>query len=145
VTAKPLASVETLCLQTEQWCTLAPMRIPRCRLCCVTYQDKIYAMGGRDNVTSYVAVETFDLETNTWNAPKEHMISAREDFCAIVRDGLIVCIGGRGLQTIECYDPVSKGKWIEIGTTGGDKPKIGLSCVTYSSPFPDTAEEMTKL
>ena len=64
------------------------MRIPRCRLCCVIFEDKIFAMGGRDNVTSYVTVEMFDLKTNTWDAPKDHMNYPREDFCAIVYHSL---------------------------------------------------------
>ena len=121
------------------------MRIPRCRLCCVIWEDKIFAMGGRDNVTSYVTVETFNLKTSTWDAPKEHMNYAREDFCATVHEGKIICLGGRRLQSVEWFDPNSTGKWAEIGTTGeNDKIKTGLSCVAYTPPFEDSTTLLTE-
>jgi N-acetylneuraminic acid mutarotase len=135
--SEPLAAVESFDLVSEEWSSLPSMRVPRFRLSCVTLDGKIFAMGGRDNVRNFLTVETFDTENKKWNTPDNHMIRARDEFCATVHEGMIYSFGGRGVQNIECCDPNSGGVWKDIGVMGEGKCRTGASCVTFTPFFDD--------
>lgn len=98
------------------WNIKSPMPTPRAEMSVVTYDDKIYAIGGRpDNPTEASnANEMYDPLTDTWTVLSP-MPSGRRHSSAAIIDSLIYVVGGRvqaagqtlNVEALEAYSPAS--------------------------------------
>ncbi|MDR0372827.1 MAG: hypothetical protein LBI79_04620 [Nitrososphaerota archaeon] len=88
---------------TDTW--VVKQSMPTCRedFGIVSYQNKIYAIGGRTgfNAEEITGInEVYDVETDTWET-KTPMPTAREYMCVEVVNGKIYVIGGVNLLSSE--------------------------------------------
>ena len=98
---------------TDAWATRTSMPTARGAHVAVTYQDKIYAIGGRFNGPALGTLEIYDPATDSWAADLPGMPTPREHLAAAAIDSLIYVIGGRfvgdgGFQnvaTLEALNP----------------------------------------
>jgi N-acetylneuraminic acid mutarotase len=101
---------------TDKWTFKTPMPTPRYAFAIVTYQNKIYCIGGASNFQPptgfYGAIltgvnEVYDPATDTWET-KAAMPTARIGLQANVVDDKIYLIGGYPNRTFnEVYDPAT--------------------------------------
>ena len=73
--------------------------------------EKIYIIGGYNDVNYFNTVEVYDPKTNEWDI-KSNMPTTRRALTSVVIDNKIYCIGGRTNQSIdtgvlEVYDPLT--------------------------------------
>jgi len=70
---------------------------------------KIYFVGGQDGSGAKNIAERYDQATNTW-ATLANMSATREGVACAVLNGKLYAISGRGLSSVEVFDP-SSGNW----------------------------------
>ena len=132
------ATVERLCELNGEWESVPLMLRARAQLAAVTYDDKIYAIGGRnedlsldfDDFAILKCVERYDPIKKTWSYAKSLHVP-RYNHSACVLDGKIYVFGGMGrdgssIFTTECYDPASD-RWTIVNEI--DEPLHGHSVV----------------
>ena len=125
---RPLKSVECFDPTTRVWTTIAPMNEAREQLGLAVLGDKLYAIGG-DGLSSSVECLDLSIPDGQW-APVASMTMPRsEGFVeAVVTDGKIYAIGGRGTDPaehiMECFDPNEgpQGQWTMTATNTGFVP-----------------------
>lgn len=59
----------------------------------VEYNDKIYIIGGENNLEFYSNVEVYDIKNNSWEV-KSPMPTPRKNFAMLLVDNEIYCLGG---------------------------------------------------
>lgn len=106
--------VEVYDPKTSHWEKAASLNIPRAHVCCVTYQDKLWAVGGYDGQHASQTVEIYDPVTKRWSeGPK--LIKKRSVVVCSVLDDKLYAIGGYDgqsyLKCSEVYDPDAK-RWV---------------------------------
>jgi N-acetylneuraminic acid mutarotase len=106
--------VEVFDPKTKHWDTVDPLNIPRAHVCCVTYQNKLWAVGGYDGQKASQTVEIYDPKTKRWTeGPK--LIKKRSVVVCSVLDDKLYAIGGYDgqnyLSCSEVYDPVAN-QWV---------------------------------
>jgi len=111
-----LDSLYCLDMSTMVWEEKSSMMSKRCYIATVTFDGKIYALGGHDGGTSRLkTVETYDPSTNMWTEMPS-MNRRRSDFGATVVEGKIFAVGGFDgqdvLSSVEYFCPI-EGVWIE--------------------------------
>ena len=100
------------CFAQAPWTQKADMKIARKNHSSCVLDGKIYAIGGRNQVTTYNTMEVYDPALDGWTS-LAGMNSGRVSFSALVFDGKILAIGGSQtgksgpIISIEEYDPVS--------------------------------------
>jgi DNA-binding CsgD family transcriptional regulator len=100
--------------QRVQWFELPGLPTPRHGLAVVSYDNRIYAIGGASAQGSTNVVESYEPQANSWTELAEKP-TAVSDICAGVLGGLIYVPGGRlssgaPTTTMEIYDP-SNNTW----------------------------------
>lgn len=61
-------SAEFYEVESNQWTSITPMRIPRSGVSVLAYKGRILAMGGFDGDTTRLnSVESYNPDTNTWS------------------------------------------------------------------------------
>lgn len=124
----PLASTERFGTKQEKWVTLKPMNSPRFLLGTCAVDGLVYAVGGRNNEQSLDIVEVYDPKSKGWSLLAERMLESRNDFGLVARGNEIFCVGGRGVNSIECFNAEKK-EWKIVGSTGENN--FSISCVFY--------------
>ena len=123
-----LASTERFDTKQEKWVTLKPMNLPRFLLGACAVDGLVYALGGRNNERSLETVEVYDPKAKVWSIMDENMRESRNDFGLVSQRNEIYCIGGRGVNSIECFDLETK-EWKTVGSTGENN--FSINCVFY--------------
>ena len=96
-------------VEAKRWQSLAPMLTPRYALAVASYDQYIYAIGGRSNGAVTGINERYDLHTNSWDQMALKPLPVG-DASAVVLGGKIFVPGGQ-LETgevtaqMEIYDP----------------------------------------
>lgn len=93
--------------KTNKWTFMAPMITKRKHLGCAVYNEFIYAVGGRDDLTELNSVERYNPCTNQWHACQP-MKSRRSGVGLAVVNNQLLAVGGFDgssyLKTVEIYD-----------------------------------------
>jgi N-acetylneuraminic acid mutarotase len=106
---------------TNKWETRAPMSVPRNHAFSAAVNGKIYVIGGRTGhafiltATNTDVVEEYDPVSDTWNAPKERMPTARSGGVSGTDGRRIYVAGGEvttqqlvgAYRAIEAYDTLT--------------------------------------
>jgi len=106
---------------TNKWETRQPMSVPRNHAFGGTVNGKIYVIGGRTGqgfiltATNTDVVEEYDPVSDSWNAPKERMPTARSGGVSGTDGRRIYVAGGEvttqelvgAFRAIEAYDPLT--------------------------------------
>jgi len=106
---------------TNKWETRAPMSVPRNHAFSASVNGKIYVIGGRTghafilSATNTDVVEEYDPVSDSWNAPKERMPTARSGGVSGTDGRRIFVAGGEvttqqlvgAYRAIEAYDPLT--------------------------------------
>jgi N-acetylneuraminic acid mutarotase len=106
---------------TNKWETRQPMSVPRNHAFSAAVNGKIYVIGGRTGqgfiltATNTDVVEEYDPLSDTWNAPRERMPTARSGGVAGTDGRRIYVAGGEvttqelvgAFRAIEAYDPLT--------------------------------------
>jgi Kelch motif len=81
------------------------------RFAAAVLDNKIYALGGSNNISTLNDVESYDPLANFWTAGPP-MPTARQNFAATVLDGALYAVGGFNnngfLNTVEIFTPVAR-------------------------------------
>ena len=99
--------------RTNSWSAIAPMSQERTSFGLVSVDDKLYALGGREQSTS---VEEYDIHTNKWRPLPSMNMRRRLCAYAVCRKKIYVAGGSFAGQTydgVECYDPRTE-SWSSI-------------------------------
>src|SRR6185503_8034129 len=106
---------------TNKWETRQPMSVPRNHAFAAAVNGKIYVIGGRTGhgfiltATNTDVVEEYDPVSDSWNAPKERMPTARSGGVSGTDGRRIYVAGGEvttqelvgAFRAIEAYDPLT--------------------------------------
>ena len=106
---------------TNKWETRQPMSVPRNHAFSAAVNGKIYVIGGRTGhafiltATNTDVVEEYDPVSDSWNAPKERMPTARSGGVSGTDGRRIYVAGGEvttqelvgAFRAIEAYDPLT--------------------------------------
>jgi N-acetylneuraminic acid mutarotase len=112
---------------TNKWETRAPMSVPRNHAFSAAVNGKIYVIGGRTGqgfiltATNTDVVEEYDPLSDSWNAPKERMPTARSGGVSGTDGRFIYVAGGEvttqqlvgAFRAIEAYDPLTN-SWSKL-------------------------------
>ena len=120
--------------QQLQWISLPDMPTARVGHCSVVYQDKIWIIGGKDDINNSIkTIDCYNLRTGEWESEVSELIHARYNAAAVVYDNKIFVIGGHNnrkiLNSVEYYDPDDK-KWKEF--TPLIYPREGATAVVFN-------------
>ena len=113
------------------WEKMSSMSVSRCYVSTVSFEGKIFALGGRtsDQPGRLSTVEVYQPELNQWS-PVAEMTVARSDFATVVLEDNIFAIGGfdgfQYLDSIEKYNPKT-GSWAIVGHL--ETPRQGASSI----------------
>lgn len=104
--------------QWQGWQQLPDMPTARFGHCSVVYQDKVWNIGGKNQIgSSLKSIDCFNLKTKQWEANVPPLLHARFHAAAVVYNGRIFVIGGHNerqiLNSVEYYDP-SEQQWKEF-------------------------------
>ena len=103
-----LDSAEVYNPQSNEWSVLPPMRRIRSDACAISYDGKVYIMGGFDGTEILSSIEIYDPNTNEWTYGPS-MLSRRSGLKAVVNGGKIYVVGGYDgqdrLSSVERLDP----------------------------------------
>ncbi|MFA9463424.1 MAG: S8 family serine peptidase [Velocimicrobium sp.] len=80
---------------TDSWEMKASMTTARGYFDLINYNDKLYAIGGRDNLSALKSIEEYDPKTNTWSISTCVLAMPRYGFSTAEFFGEIYIIGGR--------------------------------------------------
>ncbi|HXI26882.1 MAG TPA: tyrosinase family protein, partial [Vicinamibacterales bacterium] len=119
--SKVLAINEVYDPATNKWASRNPMSVPRNHAFGAAVNGKIYVIGGRTGhafiltATNTDVVEEYDPVSDTWNAPKERMPTARSGGVTGTDGRRIFVAGGEvttqelvgAFRAIEAYDPLT--------------------------------------
>ena len=105
--------------QSGTWTPKANIPTARFMASSCELNGKIYVIGGCKTLSSSLnTMEVYDPVTDTWDATKEDMLTARVELCVAVVNGKIYAIGGSpfhnggtALGMVEEYDPLND-SWI---------------------------------
>ncbi|KAL8174398.1 UNVERIFIED_CONTAM: hypothetical protein K2H54_043810, partial [Gekko kuhli] len=126
----------------DRWTPCSPMRTCREYLGCATFQGKIYAVGGRDDVTELRSVERFDPVANEWSAVMP-MKSKRSKVSLAAANGYLLAIGGYDgtvhVTTVEAFD-VEMNKWRRFGNTQTCHPGGGVTAINTAPDDRETSQ-----
>jgi N-acetylneuraminic acid mutarotase len=112
---------------TNKWQSRSPMSVPRNHAFAGAVNGKIYVIGGRTGhafiltATNTDVVEEYDPLSDTWNAPKERMPTARSGGVSGTDGRRIYVAGGEvttqqlvgAFRAIEAYDPLTN-SWSKL-------------------------------
>ncbi len=94
----------------SQWEIVSRMPTPRYGLSVIAYDNKIYAIGGKNEDGILGVIEVYNTVTDTWEI-KQRSITPRYNMASCVVDGKIFLIGGitdSGItKKVEVYDIMS--------------------------------------
>lgn len=121
------------------WSYLDRMKFARSFLTSVTYDGKIYAIGGQDNKMNQLnTVEVYDINSNTWTLI-EPMTTARSEASACALNGKIFVVGGHSylFGTLSCgeYYQIDTGIWTRISCMESPRSNFALvlvNCKIYA-------------
>eukprot|EP00038_Savillea_parva_P006914 m.166650 g.166650 ORF g.166650 m.166650 type:complete len:547 (-) comp12721_c0_seq1:290-1930(-) len=106
--------VEVFDPKTSHWEKAASLNIPRAHVCCVTYKDKLWAVGGYDGQHASQTVEIYDPVTKRWTEGPKLIKKRSVVVCAVLDDQLYAIGGYDGQSYLKCsevYDPDAK-RWL---------------------------------
>jgi len=106
--------VEVFDPKAGSWSTAPSLPVPRAHVCCVTYQGKLWAVGGYDGQHASQTVEIYDPNTKEWTTGPSLLKKRSVVVCAVLDDKLYAIGGYDGqfyLSCSEIYDPEAK-MWI---------------------------------
>jgi len=105
-----VATVQSYDTATDRWSLVAPLPTPVNHLMPVTFNNKLYVIGGQTdaNVAYTNIVQEYDPATNTWRR-LANMPTARSSGAAVVIEGRIYVAGGRPPRGADfaVYDPAT--------------------------------------
>eukprot|EP01051_Picozoa_sp_SAG22_P011042 SAG22_NODE_1033_length_5921_cov_9.527482_5_plen_644_part_00 len=115
---------------TGEWATLAPMPTARGYLGLTSSDGIVYAVGGLDSGSGYVATaEAYDTATREW-ATLAPMPTARYALGLTSSDGIVYAVGGEdsgsNLATAEAYDTAT-GEWATLAPMPTARSYLGLT------------------
>jgi len=101
-----------------EWITLPDMPTGRFGHCSVVYQDKVWIIGGKNQINiSLNNVDCYNLKTSEWEPNVSELLHARYNAAAVVYENKIFVIGGHNdhqiLSSVEYYDP-NDNNWKEF-------------------------------
>lgn len=102
---------------TNEWTLIAPMNHARVGFGLVVIDDKIYALGGSNDVSDpNTSIEEYNIYTNKWRKlPDMNLKRAWASYAVL--DKKIYVIGGgimgKLYEAVECYDPRSE-TWVSV-------------------------------
>ena len=104
--------------QWQRWQQLPDMPTARFGHCSVVYQDKVWNIGGKNQIGSTLnSIDCFNLKTGQWEVNVSPLLHARFHAAAVVYNGRIFVIGGHNerqiLNSVEYYDPSDR-QWKEF-------------------------------
>ncbi len=106
-------------VDSQGWRNIADMPNPAWHASAVTYNGKIYVIGGDDGSNPTNLTQIYDPSQNTWSQDS-NMLSSRTRFAVAEMDGKIYAFGGHdmtsALSSVEVYDP-GLNSWTGAGTT----------------------------
>ncbi len=128
-----LAGVSLIYSQSPEWVTLADMPQSRFGHCSVIYQDRVWIIGGRTQLSSSISkIDCYNLKTEEWEPDASELQNARSNATAAVYDDKIFVIGGHDdrkiLNAVEFYDPNEK-KWQEVAPLL--QPREGANAIVF--------------
>jgi DNA-binding CsgD family transcriptional regulator/N-acetylneuraminic acid mutarotase len=119
ISDQPVANLNLLRAETSRWSQLVELPTPRTRLALVTYDKRLFAVGGDHESGVTGLVEVYSIDTNTWSsgAPKPTPVS---NIGAAVLGGRIYvpggCIGVNQItDRVEAYDS-SNDTWTQVAS-----------------------------
>ncbi|HYG09729.1 MAG TPA: kelch repeat-containing protein [Pyrinomonadaceae bacterium] len=102
-------AVSQAATQTPNWVFASPMPTAREGLAAVGFNNKLYALGGRNGGGNLNTLEVFNPSTNSWTTAAP-LPTARQGLAAVTLDNKIYAVGGSNgvsLNTVEVYDPAT--------------------------------------
>ena len=110
----PVKQTEVYDPETKEWQKVADLTVPRAHVCCVAFQDKLWAIGGYDSKAASQVVEIYDPDLDEW-VKGPSLNKKRSVVVCTVLAGMLYAIGGYDgesyLQSSEVYDP-EVGMWV---------------------------------
>ena len=100
-------SVEMYNPQTGKWSLVASMNTPRCNFDMVSYNGKLYAIGGFDGIDALDSIEVYNPATDSWTSYPDTLSAPKYLFDAFLLNDEIYIVGGDliGDKTIQSFKP----------------------------------------
>ena len=101
----------------DEWTMLPPMAHARVGFGLVTIDDKIYAIGGSNDMSDpLTSMEEFNIYTNKWRSLPDMNLKRAWSAYAVANKKIYVIGGGimgKLYESVECFDPRSE-TWISV-------------------------------
>jgi len=104
-TACYVNTVYRLCLESEEWTTMAPMGNTRFAFAAVLKGKYIYVFGGYNGRRRLSSTERYCIDNNTWEDLPDNPNGPCSSHCAVTTTGSeIYIVGGRDTRSVHVFD-----------------------------------------
>ena len=93
-----------------------------------TWAGSIFVFGGRNERHNLNSMEVYDPKEDRWICAPAQLNDSRSEFGNVVYKNKIYCFGGRGVNSVECYDYVNE-QWRIVGRVSDNT--YFVNCLVY--------------
>ena len=123
-----LTTMERFHLRSQKWEELPGLREPRFSMGVATWARSIFVFGGRSDRQSLKSMEVYYPKEERWVSAPAQLNDKRSEFGHVVHANKIYCFGGRGVNSVECYDYL-KQQWRIVGRVSDNT--YSVNCLVF--------------
>lgn len=123
-----LTTMERFHLRSQKWKELPGPQESRFSMGVATWAGSIFVFGGRSDCQSLKSMEVYYPKEERWVSAPAQLNDDRSEFGHVVYKNKIYCFGGRGVNTVECYDYLNQ-QWRIVGRVSDNT--YSVNCLVY--------------
>ncbi|KAL9957686.1 hypothetical protein ACROYT_G034611 [Oculina patagonica] len=123
-----LDTMECFHIRSQKWKELTGPQEPRFSMGVASWAGSIFVFGGRCDRHSLKSMEAYLPKEDRWVSSPAYLNDSRSEFGHVVYENKIYCFGGRGVNSIECYDYLNE-QWRIVGRVSDNT--YSVNCLVY--------------
>lgn len=123
-----LTTMERFHIRSQKWKELTGLQEPRFSMGVATCAGSIFVFGGRSDRQSLKSMEVYYPKEERWVSSPAQLNDNRSEFGHVVYESKIYCFGGRGVNSVECYDYLNE-QWRIVGRISDNT--YSVNCLVY--------------
>ena len=123
-----LTTMERFHMRSQKWKELPGLHEPRFSMGVAAWAGSIFVFGGRSDRQSLKSMEVYHPKEDRWMFALAQLNDNRSEFGHVVYENKIYCFGGRGVNSVECYDYLNE-QWRIVGRVSDNT--YSVNCLVY--------------
>jgi len=124
-----LTTIDRFHLRSQKWKEMPGLLEPRFSFGVATWAGSIFVFGGRSDQHCLKSMELCRPKGEKRVSSHAQLNEARAEFSYVVYENQIYCFGGRGVNSVECYEYLNEQRRI-VGKVGTEN-NYSIDCIVY--------------